>query len=143
MIYGNIDDTRYIENSGVFMIKKSKKIKEAVCEIETAFSVVSGKWKPLILWYLGEKQTLRFGQLQHLIPDITHKILTKQLRELEEYELIERKIYPEVPLRVEYSITDNGKDVLPILDMMCKWADKNNYFGYKIKYNLCEKDYEK
>ncbi len=116
----------------------NEKIKEATCEIEAAFAVLGGKWKPIILWYLGECGTLRFGQLRHLIPDITHKILTKQLRELEEYELLERKIYAEVPLRVEYSIAEKGKEVIPILDMMCNWADKNHYFGYKLKYNLCE-----
>lgn len=120
------------------MTDQSEKIKEAACEIEVAFGVIGGKWKPIILWFLGDCGTLRFGELQHLIPDITHKILTKQLRELEVYDLIERKVYPEVPLRVEYSITDKGREVLPILDMMCDWADRNNYFGYKIKYNLCE-----
>lgn len=76
--------------------------------------------------------------LYQLIPDITHRILTKQLRELEECELIERTVYPDVPVRVEYKITRCGKDVLPILDMMCDWASKNDYFGYDIKYNLCE-----
>lgn len=124
------------------MIEEKKKSKEATCEIEVAFDVIGGKWKPLIIWFLGECGTLRFGQLQRLIPDITHKILTKQLRELEEHQLIQRKIYPEVPLRVEYSITDKGREVIPILDMMCEWADKNNYFGYKKKYNLCELNLE-
>jgi len=114
------------------------KLKEATCEIEVAFDVIGGKWKPLILWFLGEYGTLRFGQLQHLIPDITHRMLTKQLRELEEYGIIQRKVFPEVPLRVEYSITSKGKDLIPILDLMCDWASKNNFFGYKMKYNLCE-----
>lgn len=122
------------------MAEKNKRSKEATCEIEVAFDVIGGKWKPLILWFLGECGTLRFGQLQHLIPDITHRILTKQLRELEMYQLIQRKIYPEVPVRVEYSITDKGREVIPILDMMCEWADRNNYFGYKMKYNLCEQN---
>lgn len=137
-----MDDT--IEwNWRMLMTKKSKKPKEATCEIEVAFDIIGGKWKPIILWFLGELGTLRFGQLQHLMPDITHRILTKQLRELETHQLIERKTYPEVPPRVEYSITDNGREVLPILDMMCEWADRNSYFGYNIKYNLCEEDIEK
>lgn len=119
------------------MVEKNKRSKEAACEIEVAFGVIGGKWKPLILWFLGQCATLRFGQLQQLIPDITHRILTKQLRELEVYKLVQRKVYPEVPPKVEYSITDRGREVIPILDMMCEWADKNNYFGYKIKYNLC------
>ena len=122
------------------MIDKNKNSKEATCEIEVAFGVIGGKWKPIILWFLGEHGTLRFGELQHLIPNITHKILTKQLRELEGNKLIERNIYTEVPIRVEYSITCNGKEVLPILDMMCDWANKNNYFGYDITYNLCDEN---
>lgn len=125
------------------MAEKRKKVLQSTCEIEVAFAIVGGKWKPLILWFLGELGTLRFGQLQNLIPDITHRILTKQLRELEENQLIVRKIYPEVPPKVEYSITDKGSDILPILDMMCDWASKNNYFGYELKYNLCEEDFEK
>ncbi|MDD7792834.1 MULTISPECIES: winged helix-turn-helix transcriptional regulator [Clostridium] len=119
------------------MEEKITKLKEATCEIEVTFEVIGGKWKPLILWYLGEINTLRFGQLKHLIPDITHKILTKQLRDLEENGLIERKVYPEIPPKVEYSITENGKEVLPILEMMCDWAYKNNYFNYDLKYDLC------
>ncbi len=124
-------------------MEKGKNVKEAVCEIETAFAVIGRKWKPLILWYLGEFKTLRFGQIQHLIPDITHKILTKQLRDLEDYNIVRRKVYPEVPLRVEYSITDNGREVIPILDSMCEWASKNDYFGYSVKYDLCEEDARK
>lgn len=120
------------------MDERNKKSKEAICELEVTFGVIGGKWKPLILWFLGEFNTLRFGQLQHLIPDITHKILTKQLRELEEDHLINRKVYPEVPPKVEYSITDNGKDALPILEMMCDWAHKNNFFDYDLKYDICD-----
>lgn len=114
------------------------KPKKATCELEVTFEIIGGKWKPLILWFLSQSGTLRFGQIQHLIPDITHKILTKQLRELEEYKLIERKVYPEVPPKVEYSITNIGEDVIPILDMMCDWASKNDYFNYDLKYNLCD-----
>ena len=122
------------------MPKNVNKLKIATCELEVSFEVIGGKWKPLILWFLYEVGTLRFSQIQHLIPDITHKILTKQLRELEENNLIVRKVYPEVPPKVEYSITDNGKEVIPILEMMCDWAYKNNYFDYNLKYNLCDED---
>lgn len=116
------------------------KTKNATCEFEVAFEVIGGKWKPLILWFLSKSGTLRFSQIQHSIPDITHKILTKQLRELEENHLIVRKIYPEVPPKVEYSITNSGKEVIPILGMMCDWAYKNDYFDYAIKYNLCDEE---
>lgn len=119
---------------------ENKKVKQATCEIEVAFGVIGGKWKPMLLWFLGELGTLRFGQLQHLIPEVTHKVLTKQLRELEENELVQRKVYSEVPPKVEYSITISGREVLPILDMMCDWSTKNNHFGYELNYNLCEEE---
>lgn len=122
------------------MNRQSVKTKKATCELEVAFGVMGGKWKPLILSVLGEYEVLRFAQLENLMPDITHRILTKQLRELEEDNLIQRKVYAEVPPKVEYSITDTGKDALPILDMMCHWANKNNYFGYELAYNLCDND---
>lgn len=125
------------------MTEKDKNNKVATCEIEVAFGVIGGKWKPLILWSLGEFSTLRFGQLQRLIPEITHRVLTKQLRDLEDHGLILRKVFSEVPPKVEYSITDKGSDVIPILDMMCDWASKNNYFGYELTYNLCEDDIKK
>lgn len=118
-------------------MEKEVKIRKATCEIEVAFEVIGGKWKPLILWHLGANDTVRFGQFQQLIPGITNRILTKQLRELEEFGLLERNVYPEVPPKVEYRITDKGRDVLPVLDMMCDWASNNDYFGYEIKYNLC------
>ncbi len=121
------------------MLEK-KKPQTATCEIEVAFAVMGGKWKPLILWFLGELGTLRFGQLQHLMPEVTHRVLTKQLRELEENRLIQRKVYSEVPPKVEYSITEKGRDALPILDLMCEWASRNQYFGYELKCNLCEED---
>lgn len=123
-------------------MNKEIKTANATCEIEVAFDVIGGKWKPLILWYLGEHKTIRFSQLQHLIPDITHKILTNQLRNLEKCGLVERTVYPEVPVKVEYKITKTGEDVIPILDMMCDWASKNDYFGYDIKYNICEESSE-
>jgi DNA-binding HxlR family transcriptional regulator len=124
------------------MTQSYTKSKEAICEIEVAFEVIGGKWKPIILWFLSHLGTLRFGQVQHLIPDITHRMLTKQLRELEEHNLIERKVYPEVPPKVEYSITANGQEIIPILESMCDWAYKNNYFNYNLKYDLCDESFK-
>ncbi len=117
-----------------------QKINEAICEIEVAFGVIGGKWKPLILWYLGKYQIIRFSQFQQLIPDITHKILTKQLRDLEKCKLVNRTVYPSVPAKVEYSLTENGENVLPILESLCDWAFSNDFFGYSIKYNLCTEE---
>jgi DNA-binding HxlR family transcriptional regulator len=91
------------------------------CPVEAALDVIGGKWKPLILWALGN-EVMRFGVLQKALPGVNTKMLTKQLRELEEDGIIRRKIYPEVPPRVEYTITDFGKTLIPILNALCNWG---------------------
>jgi len=91
------------------------------CPVEAALDVIGGKWKPLILWALGD-EVMRFGELQKALPGVNTKMLTKQLRELEEDRIIRRKIYPEVPPRVEYAITDFGKTLIPILNALCNWG---------------------
>jgi len=96
------------------------------CGVEAALDVIGGKWKPLILWALGEN-VLRFGELQKGLPGVNAKMLTKQLRELEEDGVITRKVYPEVPPRVEYSITDFGRTLIPILRALCTWGTQ--YLG--------------
>ncbi|GAB6285593.1 MAG: helix-turn-helix domain-containing protein [Methanoregula sp.] len=91
------------------------------CPVEAALDVIGGKWKPLILWALGDN-VLRFNMLQKALPGVNAKMLTKQLRELEEDGVIRRKAYPEVPPRVEYTITDFGKTLLPIMEALCNWG---------------------
>ena len=91
------------------------------CTVEAALDVIGGKWKPLILWALGDN-VMRFGELQKGLPGVNAKMLTKQLRELEEDGVITRTVYPEVPPRVEYSITDFGRTLIPILQALCKWG---------------------
>ena len=91
------------------------------CGVEVTLAVVGGKWKGLILWHLRLK-TLRFAQLQRRLRSVTQKMLTQQLRELEANGLIHRQIYAEVPPRVEYSLTDEGQRILPILELMCQWG---------------------
>jgi DNA-binding HxlR family transcriptional regulator len=114
------------------------KPKEVVCEIEITLSVIGGKWKPLILYYLGDEGTKRFGQIKSFIKKISHKTLTNQLRELENDELISRTIYPEVPPKVEYSLTTKGETLLPILETMCEWGEKNMNDGYELINPLCD-----
>ncbi len=82
---------------------------------------MGGKWKPLIL-YLLSAQTMRFSQLQHQIDGITQKMLTQQLRELEADKIVSRKVYPEIPPKVEYSLTKHGKTLVPLLLDMEKWG---------------------
>lgn len=86
--------------------------------------MIGGKWKGVILWHLLNT-TLRFSQLQRRIPKVTQKMLTQQLRELERDHLIHRKVYAEVPPRVEYSLTSKGKSLADILTLMCEWGKKN------------------
>ncbi len=91
------------------------------CTVTTTLSVIGGKWKAVILWHLIN-QTRRFSEIKHLIPDITQKMLTQQLRELEEDGLIRRQVYAEVPPRVEYSLTAFGRTLMPVLYAMAQWG---------------------
>ncbi|RXE56387.1 HxlR family transcriptional regulator [Methanoculleus taiwanensis] len=91
------------------------------CPVEAALDVIGGKWKPLILWALGD-DVMRFSELQKMIPGVNTKMLTKQLRELEADGVLTRTVYPEVPPRVEYAITDFGKTLLPIMEALCAWG---------------------
>lgn len=100
------------------------------CPVEAALDVIGGKWKPLILWALGD-DVLRFSELQRELPGVNTKMLTKQLRELEEDGVITRTVYPEVPPRVEYAITDFGKTLIPILQALCNWGAE--YLGVEKK----------
>jgi DNA-binding HxlR family transcriptional regulator len=92
-----------------------------LCHVSTTLDIIGGKWKSLILWHLSYK-TLRFSQLQRRLVKVTQKMLTQQLRELEKDGLIDRKVYAEVPPRVEYSLTETGTSVVPILQMMYQWG---------------------
>lgn len=94
------------------------------CEIEITLEVISGKWKSLIMWHLGQEDVIRFNEFRRRIPDISQKMLTQQLRNLEEAGLVDRKIYQQVPPMVEYSLTDMGKELIPILDAMDVWGKK-------------------
>lgn len=90
--------------------------------IDAAVSIISGKWKALILYQL-EGGTLRYGQiLNGMRYSITQRMLTRELRELEENGLISRTVYPEIPPKVDYSITAKGKSLMPILDQLCAWG---------------------
>jgi DNA-binding HxlR family transcriptional regulator len=91
------------------------------CSMELTLELIGGKWKPLIIWYLAEN-TMRFSELKRALPNITHKMLTQQLRGLEESGLVNRHIYTEIPPKVEYSLTSAGKSLLPILESLRQWG---------------------
>ena len=97
--------------------------KEYACSFDITMDLIGGKWKPVIIWHLGTRGTKRFSELKKLLPHITQKMLTQQLRELENDGLVERKVYPQVPPKVEYSLTDLGESLMPILRMMCDWGE--------------------
>ena len=94
------------------------------CPVSLTADIIGGKWKPLILFYL-EGKTHRFGELHRLLPETTKKMLTQQLRELERDEIVRRKVYAEVPPRVEYSLTRHGESLRPILRQMSAWGKKH------------------
>jgi DNA-binding HxlR family transcriptional regulator len=91
------------------------------CAMDITMDYIGGKWKTVILWYLknGKK---RFSELNKLIPSITEKMLSIQLRQLEESGLVRRTVYPEVPVKVEYSLTPLGTSLVPVLDAIAKWG---------------------
>ena len=95
------------------------------CPIETVIQLLGGKWKPLILWHLLDS-TRRFSELEKLIPEVTQKMLAQHLRELEADNLVTRTIYPSVPPKVEYSLSEYGKTMVPVLKEMCAWGETHN-----------------
>ncbi|MGF9710631.1 winged helix-turn-helix transcriptional regulator [Paenibacillus naphthalenovorans] len=94
------------------------------CEKELTLAIISGKWKITILWHLGREGAHRFSELQRLFPKITHKMLTSQLKELIDDGIVHREVFPEVPPRVEYSMTELGMTLMPIIEMMYEWGKK-------------------
>jgi DNA-binding HxlR family transcriptional regulator len=92
-----------------------------LCPVYTTLDVIGGRWKPLIVWYLFEG-TKRFSELRRDIPDATQKMITQQLRELERAGVISRKVYAEVPPRVEYSLTPLGRSLRVLMDAMADWG---------------------
>ena len=105
------------------------------CEKELTLSLISGKWKVVLIWHLSHEGPLRFGQMSRLFKNISSRILTKQLRELENDGLIFRKIYDSTPPKVEYHLTKLGKSIVPIVDGMWEWGRENmHYYMEKVRH---------
>ncbi|WP_150272733.1 winged helix-turn-helix transcriptional regulator [Paenibacillus tepidiphilus] len=88
-------------------------------------SVIGGKWKMAILYLLAAKQPVRFNEMKRQLGAITYKILSTQLKELEADGLVERKEYPQVPPKVEYTLTERAQTLLPVLEQLCEWGSQN------------------
>ncbi len=97
---------------------------EGTLFVQATLKVLGGKWKILILWHLKDKAR-RFSELKRLIPEITEKMLIQQLRELEKDEIVNRKVYSDVPPKVEYSFTDYGRSLEPALKVLCEWGEEH------------------
>jgi DNA-binding HxlR family transcriptional regulator len=110
---------RLIKYTEEFM--KGVKEKRINCPVEAALEAIGGKWKGRIIFNLQGK-TLRFNELRKSIPDVTQRMLTKQLRELEADQIINRKVYPEVPPKVEYSLTEFGETLTPVFTALKVWG---------------------
>jgi DNA-binding HxlR family transcriptional regulator len=91
------------------------------CPMEIGLNILSGKWKLKILWQMSKK-SVRFNELQRLLGNITTKTLTQQLRELEEQGIVQRTVYPDKPPKVEYSLTELGQSINPVLKSLCDWG---------------------
>ena len=114
------------------MTEKSKQL-EYDWPIDATLDMIGGKWKPLIIYALNT-ETLRFSQLLAKVhPRVTQRMLTKQLRQLEEDGLVNRKVYTQVPPKVEYSLTELGKSLMPILDQLCDWGSEHMRDRIKFK----------
>lgn len=93
------------------------------CALDITMNYIGGKWKTVVLWYL-RKDAKRFSELKRHIPEITEKMLSMQLKQLELDGIVQRKVYAEVPPRVEYFLTEEGKTLLPLLEEMAAWGRK-------------------
>jgi DNA-binding HxlR family transcriptional regulator len=104
---------------GVYMSKTMATTQQ--CPMEIGLNILSGKWKLKIIWQLSKK-SIRFNELQRLLGNITTKTLTQQLRELEEQGIVQRIVYPDKPPKVEYSLTELGQSINPVLKSLCDWG---------------------
>ena len=110
-------------------------IEPDACHVEDTLSILLGKWKPIILLQIMKHQTVRFSELQQYIPNISQKMLSKHLKELEEEEIIKRVVYPQVPPKVEYSITEYGNTLSSLLHAMHEWGEAHRMRKLMVNKN--------
>lgn len=126
LLYGTykivcIVDFKYINNNK----KMDNKSEKDICVLDFAFQRIGGKYKGRILWALNKYSVMRYSELSREISGITTKMLTQTLRELESDNLIHREMYPQVPPKVEYTLTESGKELIPFIRYLVEWGYKN------------------
>jgi len=115
-------------------MRKPRHLDIVLCPVEAALDRIGGKWKGLIVFRLLER-TYRFNELRRTLPGCTQRMLTNQLRELEADGIVHREIYPQVPPRVEYSLTELGRDLEPMVRAMCAWGQRH-VEGVDVNFRL-------
>lgn len=113
-------------NKEILMTKMNKKSYD--CPIDFTIDLIGGKWSMWVLWSLQDG-AMRFGELKRKIPNITEKMLIQQLRKFESYNIVSRKVYSQVPPKVEYSLTEHGKSLKPIMVLIQNWGNEHLYLG--------------
>lgn len=113
--------------------------KDIRCPLEYGLAVFGGKWKSRIICVLAEKQTLRYSALRYEMTDIADPVLASALRELMENGIVQRRQYEEIPPRVEYSLTEKGCSVVPILQSICRWSGAYHREESKLELAQCKK----
>ena len=117
-----------------------KKLEDDIrCPLEYALQVFGGKWKSRIICVLSEMETLRYSELRDEMINVTDAVLAATLKELRRDDLIDRKSYDEIPPRVEYSLTEKGKSVVPILQTICEWAGAYHNETTDLSLKQCQK----
>ena len=121
-----------------FAVMDRKKALTFHCSVEAAMAVLGGKYKAIIIWHLNVSGVMRYNELQKAIPQATAKMLSQQLKELENDGIVKRKLYPVVPPKTEYSSTALGRTLVPIVDAMSGWG--HEYFKYLGVPDPCPED---
>ncbi|MBR2904403.1 MAG: helix-turn-helix transcriptional regulator [Lentisphaeria bacterium] len=115
-----------------------KKARVWHCSVEAAIAVIGGKYKAIIIWHLNVQEVMRYNEIQKALPQATAKMLSQQLKELENDGIVFRKLYPVVPPKTEYRLTEMGKTLVPIVNAMSDWGHK--YFDYLGIPDPCPED---
>ena len=125
VVGAEVRNPKWDTDPGVSMAAKDDGAAPAFhCPVEATLDAIGGKWKVVILFWLKD-QTLRFSELRRKIPGVSERVLTQQLRELEADGIVRREVYPEVPPKVEYSLTPYGHTLRPVTEAMCAWGEKH------------------